>query len=183
MSKRMLLRLPRYHGDSHICQLAARTPLLRTIAFAWLLVGINSLTDAQMQTRNPTHQRIDSVFQSIDTSGSPGLAVIVLKGGKVAFQKGYGLANLATRMPISADTDFRLASFTKQFTATCIMLLVHDGKLSYDDSLTKIFPGFPSYGGTITVRMLLTHTSGPERLRRSVLSSSFRASTIAKFRR
>ena len=94
------------------------------------------------------------------TPGSPGLAVIVLKNGEVVFQQGYGLANLETRAAIAPDTDFRLASFTKQFTATCIMLLVHDGKLSYDDTLTKIFPGFPAYGSAITVRMLLTHTSG-----------------------
>lgn len=135
-------------------------PLLRTIAFAWLLVGISSLTEAQMHIRNPTHQQIDAVFQSIDTSGSPGLAVVVLKGGVVEFQKGYGRTSLATRVAIAPNTDFRLASFTKQFTATSIMLLVHDGKLSYDDSLTKIFPDFPSYGSAITVRMLLTHTSG-----------------------
>ncbi len=94
------------------------------------------------------------------TTGSPGLAVVVLKNGEVVFQQGYGLANLETRAAITTDTDFRLASFTKQFTATCIMLLVHDGKLSYDDPLTKIFPGFPAYGNAITVRMLLTHISG-----------------------
>jgi CubicO group peptidase (beta-lactamase class C family) len=135
-------------------------PLFRTIAFAWLLVGISSLTEAQMHTGNPTHQQIDAVFQSIHTSGSPGLAVIVLKSGKVEFQKGYGLANLATHVAIAPDTDFRLASFTKQFTAMCVLLLVHEGELSYDDSLKKIFPGFPSYGSAITVRMLLTHTSG-----------------------
>src|SRR4029077_2987393 len=57
-------------------------------------------------------------------------------------------------------TDFRLASCTKQFTAMAIMLLVHDGKLGYDDNLAKIFPDFPDYGRTITIRHLLTHTSG-----------------------
>jgi CubicO group peptidase (beta-lactamase class C family) len=67
---------------------------------------------------------------------------------------------LRTMHPIGPDTDFRLASFTKQFTAACIMLLVHDGKLHYDDHLTDIFPEFPAYGKPITIRNLLNHTSG-----------------------
>src|SRR5581483_3100355 len=61
---------------------------------------------------------------------------------------------------IDLKTDFRLASFTKQFTATASMLLVKDGKLKYDERLTDIFPDFPPYGRAITIRHLLTHTSG-----------------------
>jgi CubicO group peptidase (beta-lactamase class C family) len=61
---------------------------------------------------------------------------------------------------IDAHTNFRLASFTKQFTAACIMLLARDGKLHYDDHLTDFFPEFPAYGKSITVRNLLNHTSG-----------------------
>src|SRR5271165_6141242 len=113
-----------------------------------------------MRAENSTSQQIDAIFRRLVTTASPGLDVIVLKNGMVAFKQGYGLANIETRAAITTDTDFRLASFTKQFTATCIMLLVHDGKLTYDDTLTKIFPGFPAYGNAITVRMLLTHTSG-----------------------
>jgi CubicO group peptidase (beta-lactamase class C family) len=129
-------------------------------AVAGLLLAANSLITPPMLAENLTSQQIDAIFRPLVKSGAPGVAVIVLKNGDVAFQQGYGLANLETRVAIAPDTDFRLASFTKQFTATCIMLLVHDGKLSYDDSLTKIFPDFPAYGGAITVRMLLTHTSG-----------------------
>jgi CubicO group peptidase (beta-lactamase class C family) len=134
--------------------------LLRTIAVAAALLATNSLTAGQVRSENPTSERIDAVFRPLMSAGSPGLAAIVLKNGVVAFQQGYGLANLDTHAAITTTTDFRLASFTKQFTATCIMLLVHDRKLSYDDSLTKVFPGFPAYGSKITVRMLLTHTSG-----------------------
>jgi len=57
-------------------------------------------------------------------------------------------------------TNFRLASFTKQFTAMAVMLLVHDGKLRYDQTLTGIFPDFPAYGKAINIRNLLNHTSG-----------------------
>ena len=132
----------------------------KRIAIASLLLAVNSLVSAQMRTENSKSQQIDAVFRPLVAPGSPGLAVLVLKDGEVVFEHGYGIANLETRAAITPDTDFRLASFTKQFTATCIMLLVHDGKLSYDDTLTKIFPGFPAYGRAITVRMLLTHTSG-----------------------
>ncbi len=130
------------------------------MAVAGLLLAANSLVATSMVVENPTSQQIDAIFRPLVTPGSPGLAMVVLKNGEVVFQHGYGLANLETRAAIATDTDFRLASFTKQFTATCIMLLVHDGKLSYDDTLTKIFPDFPTYGSAITVRMLLTHTSG-----------------------
>ncbi len=86
--------------------------------------------------------------------------MLVVRDGKVVFQKGYGVTDLRTKRVIDEHTNFRLASFTKQFTATCIMLLVRDGKLRYDDRLTDIFPEFPAYGKGITVRNLLNHTSG-----------------------
>lgn len=130
------------------------------MSIASLLLLASSLVSAQSLAENPTSQQIDAIFRPLVTPGSPGLAAIVVKNGEVVFEQGYGVANLETHAAIAPDTDFRLASFTKQFTATCIMLLVHEGKLSYGDTLTKIFPDFPAYGSTITVRMLLTHTSG-----------------------
>ncbi len=88
------------------------------------------------------------------------MAVLVRKGGRTVFKRGYGVRDLRTRKKIDAKTDFRLASFTKQFTAMAIMLLARDGKLRYDETLTDVFPGFPAYGRAITIRHLLTHTSG-----------------------
>ncbi len=61
---------------------------------------------------------------------------------------------------LTKTTNFRLASVTKQFTAMCVMMLVHDGKLRYDDHLTDVFPDFPAYGKSISIRNLLNHTSG-----------------------
>jgi len=121
---------------------------------------ILSSVNAQTADRIPTAARLNEIFQPLVSDKSPGLAVVVLKGGETVFERAYGLANLETGTANTPVTDFRLASFTKQFTATCIMLLVHDGKLNYDDTLTRIFPKFPSYGSAITVRMLLNHTSG-----------------------
>jgi len=103
---------------------------------------------------------IDDLFIKFATPDSPGLAVGVLREGHLIFARGYGLADLKTKAPITAKTNFRLASVSKQFTATSIMLLVHDGKLSYDDTLTRIFPEFPDYGKKITVGNLLNHISG-----------------------
>ncbi len=104
--------------------------------------------------------QIDAVFAPLKSNNAPGAAVLVVRNGKPVFRRGYGVTDLRTLHPIDAQTNFRLASFTKQFTAMCIMLLVHDGKLSYDDHLTGIFPEFPVYGKSITVRNLLNHTSG-----------------------
>jgi CubicO group peptidase (beta-lactamase class C family) len=104
--------------------------------------------------------QIDALFASLKSATAPGAAVLVVHRGRVAFRRGYGVTDLRTLHKINEHTDFRLASFTKQFTAAAIMLLARDGKLSYDDPLTHFFPEFPAYGNSITVRNLLNHTSG-----------------------
>jgi CubicO group peptidase (beta-lactamase class C family) len=110
---------------------------------------------------NPVHQeQIDHIFSEFKSDGAPGAAVLVIKDGRVVFERGYGVADLRSRRRIDARTNFRLASCTKQFTAMAVMLLVHDGKLRYEDRLTDIFPDFPEYGKSITIRNLLNHTSG-----------------------
>lgn len=103
---------------------------------------------------------LDSLFNPLINPNSPGAAVMARQNGHTLFERGYGVSDLRTLHKIGPATNFRLASFTKQFTAMAIMLLVHDGKLRYDDRLTDIFPDFPPYGRAITVRELLTHTSG-----------------------
>ena len=110
--------------------------------------------------QHPAEKQIDAIFSGITSANEPGLAVVVRKDGHTAFIHGYGLRDLRSSLPIDEHTNFRLASFTKQFTAMAIMLLVHDGKLNYDTRLTDIFPNFPAYGHTIEIRNLLNHTSG-----------------------
>ncbi len=114
---------------------------------------------AQSQPKDLAKQ-MDSVFSGLASADTPGFAVLVKKNRKIVFEKGYGVRDLRSKTAIDAQTNFRLASFTKQFTAMAIMLLVHDGKLHYDDSLTDISPKFPEYGKRITVRNLLNHTGG-----------------------
>ena len=106
-------------------------------------------------------ERTDAIFVSAGLSNNaPGAAVLVIKDGHTVLQRGYGVTELRKRAPIDGGTNFRLASVTKQFTAMSVMLLVREGKLRYDENLTEIFPDFPQYGKTITVRNLLNHTSG-----------------------
>ncbi len=132
-------------------------PVKMRLPLAFLASCVILLASVSAQVSN---SQIDAVFDSLKSTTAPGAAVLVLSNGKPVFRRGYGVTDLRTRTLINAVTDFRLASFTKQFTATCIMLLVHDGKLHYDDHLTDLFPEFPAYGKSITVRNLLNHTSG-----------------------
>ena len=111
--------------------------------------------------KGPVQQeQIGQIFRELNSDTAPGAAVLVMKNGEVVFERGYGVAELRSRRKIDAHTNFRLASCTKQFTAMAVMLLVHDGKLHYEDRLTDIFPDFPDYGKSITVHNLLNHTSG-----------------------
>jgi CubicO group peptidase (beta-lactamase class C family) len=103
---------------------------------------------------------VDRIFSQVASPKSPGLAVLVRKDGRTIFERGYGVRELRSFAKIDPETNFRLASCSKQFTAMSIMLLVHDGKLRYDDKLTDVFPDFPAYGKAITIRNLLNHTSG-----------------------
>ncbi len=117
-------------------------------------------SSTQASSAHISSAQIDAIFSSLRSRTAPGAAVLVVRHGRIVFRQGYGVTDLRTLQPIDARTNFRLASFTKQFTATCIMLLAHDGKLHYDDHLTDFFPEFPAYGKSITVRNLLNHTSG-----------------------
>ena len=118
-----------------------------------------SSTFAQSSPKEISNQ-MENVFFGIASSDTPGFAVLIKKDGKILFEQGYGVRDLRTKTKIDEQTNFRLASFTKQFTAIAVMLLVHDGKLRYEESVTNMFPEFPAYGKTITVRNLLNHTSG-----------------------
>ena len=125
-----------------------------------LMLLMLMLTSCLMSAANPDPAaQIDSLMSGVSSS-TPGAAVLVIKDSRPVFERGYGVSDLRTLHKIDEHINFRLASVTKQFTAMAIMLLVHDGKLRYDQSLTDIFPEFPAYGKTITVRHLLNHTSG-----------------------
>jgi CubicO group peptidase (beta-lactamase class C family) len=89
-----------------------------------------------------------------------GACVLAIDGGRFVFKHATGLADVEAITPCTTATNFRMASVSKQFTATAVMLLVDRKVLSLDDTLDRFFPGFPEYGRKITVKHLLTHTSG-----------------------
>lgn len=103
---------------------------------------------------------IDAIFRPLISSRDPGAAVLVRQDGRTVFLAGYGVSDLHTFKRIGPSTNFRLASVTKQFTAMAVMLLIHAGKLRYAETLSEVFPDFPEYGHNISIRELLTHTSG-----------------------
>ncbi len=104
--------------------------------------------------------RMEQVVQSYVLAKQFMGSVAVVRDGKVLLEKGYGSANLEWDIPDTPSTKFRLGSVTKQFTATCILLLEERGKLSVDDPVKKHMPDAPAAWDKVTIFHLLTHTSG-----------------------
>ena len=123
-------------------------------------VALYFATENWSQAQAPDKGLQESVFGGLVKPDEPGFAVLLRYGGRDVFTRTEGVRDLRSKARIDPHTNFRLASFTKQFTAMSIMLLVRDAKLRYDQPVTEIFPDFPAYGRAITIRHLLTHTSG-----------------------
>jgi D-alanyl-D-alanine carboxypeptidase len=105
--------------------------------------------------------RLDSLFKANYKSSDPGAVAVILDQGKPIYKKGFGLANLKSKFPITSSTSFNIGSLTKQFTAYAILQLWQEKKLSLDDKLIKFFPEFnPRTGNLISIKQLLTHSSG-----------------------
>ena len=106
-----------------------------------------------------TGRQVDEIFASYESGLQPGIAIEVIRNGEVLHLGTYGFANIEEATPIANDTAFRLASVSKQFAAMAIMLLEEDGRLSYDDPVSRYLPELGFYEG-VTIRHLLQHTSG-----------------------
>ena len=102
----------------------------------------------------------DKVFAPWNSTHTPGCAVGIARGGQVLARRGYGMADIVADRSITAETILESGSVAKQFTATAVLLLMADGKLSLDDDARKYLPELPVYSRPITIRNLLTHTSG-----------------------
>jgi CubicO group peptidase (beta-lactamase class C family) len=103
---------------------------------------------------------IDALMSQTYQPGGPGAAVIVRRGGRTLFRKGYGMANLELGVRIEPDMVFRLGSITKQFTAVAVLLLAEQGKLSLQDEIGQYLADFPTGDIRVTIAHLLAHTSG-----------------------
>jgi CubicO group peptidase (beta-lactamase class C family) len=103
--------------------------------------------------------RIDEIMHAYQGL-MPGASVMVLRDGMPVFRRSYGMADLEHAVAATPATNYRLASMTKQFTAAAILLLAEDGRLSIDDPVRKWLPTLPDAAAAVTLRHLLTHTSG-----------------------
>jgi CubicO group peptidase (beta-lactamase class C family) len=126
-----------------------------------LAIVFSALVTGCSPTPRQTAASIDSIAaEEMTKQRYPGLAIAVVQRGELVSAKGFGLANLEHSVPVTKSTIFQTASLGKQFTAVAIMLQVEDGVLALDDAITKFFPSAPKSWNAITVRHLLTHTSG-----------------------
>jgi CubicO group peptidase (beta-lactamase class C family) len=114
---------------------------------------------ASLHAGKPT-ARLNELLDPWKLKNAPGMAAVLIRDGRIEYRKTFGLADLESRTPITPDTQFLLASLTKQFTAMAVMILLERRQLRLDDTLAKYCPEFPAYARTITIRNLLNHTAG-----------------------
>jgi CubicO group peptidase (beta-lactamase class C family) len=139
--------------------LSRRAALLLGIVVLVSVAGLARLSSAQQS--QPTLDKVDSYISAqLREQRIPGLALAVIRDGRVVKSQGYGLGNIELQVPVTPDTVFQLGSIGKQFTATAILMLAEDGKVSLDDKITRYFPSAARKWNGITIRQLLNHTSG-----------------------
>jgi CubicO group peptidase (beta-lactamase class C family) len=122
-----------------------------------LLLAVRGMT----QTSSRSSDQVDQYVQSeMQRQHVPGLALLVARDGKIVKAQGYGLANVELQVPVKPETLFQSGSVGKQFSATAVMMLVEEGKIKLDDSITRYFKDAPPTWNQVTVRELLSHTAG-----------------------
>ena len=127
-----------------------------------LAIGaLTALLNAQAAQPVPAWAaQVDRVFAQWDRPASPGCALGVYQDGRIAYARGYGIADLEHDAPITPDSVFYAGSVSKQFTAMTVALAIQQGRLGADDDVRKWVPELPDYGRPITIRHLVHHTSG-----------------------
>jgi len=125
------------------------------IAFVLAAAAISAAAPADEKSA-----QVDKLFAAWDTTTTPGVSLAVIREGAIIYKRGYGMARIEDGVVNTPSKIFDIGSVSKQFTATCVALLVKDGKIKVDDDIRKYFPEMRSYEKPITVRHLLHHTSG-----------------------
>lgn len=105
-------------------------------------------------------KQVDALFAELEGAGAPGVAVAVVRDGKVVLRRGYGLASVEHRIPVTPSTVFDVASVSKQFTGLAVAMLVSEGKIKLADDVRAHIPELPDFGHRVTVDHLVHHTSG-----------------------
>jgi CubicO group peptidase (beta-lactamase class C family) len=124
-----------------------------------VVLACAGITAAQAQMGTPA-QRVDSLFAPYTRGLQPGLAVAVVRDGKVLLTRGYGYASLEHRVPITPSTVFDVASVSKQFTGLAIAMLVDEGRVKLTDDIRTYIPELMQTSRSVTIDHLLHHTSG-----------------------
>jgi CubicO group peptidase (beta-lactamase class C family) len=114
---------------------------------------------ANPQSAPSPEKLIEGLYGRLNEKPSPGVSVLVGQNGKIIYERGFGLADVENKVKVTPETKFRIGSITKQFTASAILKLQEQGKISVNDKLSKFFPDFPR-ANEVSVHQLLTHTSG-----------------------
>lgn len=127
--------------------------------FFKLLISLSLFNTVSSQTSN-IYQSIDTLFGALESKEVPGMAVAVVRDGRLQYQHHYGMANLKKGIPVDSLTEFWIASVTKQFTAAAIYLLESENKISSLNHIRKYIPELPSVFDSVTIEQLLHHTSG-----------------------
>jgi CubicO group peptidase (beta-lactamase class C family) len=138
------------------------------VAFALLFLGNTSLIQAQLSL-NKNEVAVAKLIEEFNNTSTPGGAVMVIRDGRVIYQKSFGMANLTHNIPFEFNTPTNIGSTTKQFTAMGIALLEAKGLLSIEDDIRKYIPELPDLGDTVRLRHLLSHTSGYREYMNSLL--------------
>jgi CubicO group peptidase (beta-lactamase class C family) len=125
-----------------------------------LLVSFVTAANAQPSGANVFEASVDEIMERFDTESTPGAVVAFVRDGRIEFSRAYGMASLTHGVPLSLDTPSNIGSTSKQFTAYAALLLERRGLLSLDDDIRTHLPALPDFGQTVTLRHLLTHTSG-----------------------
>jgi len=105
-------------------------------------------------------EKVDAIFANYAKKDAPGCAVGVAQGGKIVLERAYGMANLEYDIPLTPESIFEAGSVSKQFTAAAVLTLAADGKLSLDDPVRKYVPELDASAAAVTIRQILSHTSG-----------------------
>ena len=137
-----------------------KSPIKFSICVFFTLAGITLLFAARCFAQDAAAKVDDFIKSEMQKQEIPGVSLAVVKNGQIILAKGYGLANVELEVPVKPETVFQSGSVGKQFTATAVMMLVEAGKINLDDKINKYFTDAPETWKNITVRNLLTHTSG-----------------------
>ena len=155
--------------------------MMRGMTTLALIAVLAPAAGAQVTSSSGEERRVDSLFAAYSRGDTPGVAIAVVRDGRKLLSKGYGLASLEHRIPITPATVFDVASVSKQFTGLAIAMLVEQGRIKLTDDIRKYIPELGDVGHTITIEHLVHHTSGLRDWPGSLSHAGWRMDDVVSF--